>query len=169
MRRMIGFIVLVLSGDTAAQAADNDFPIAGPYLQNRPCQGDGTVTVEMQFLADVELPCEECGGTRYKSTVLDIKYKGKNIHDVLCMTVREALSYFAGIPRIVDKLAVLEASYEPPAPLDDDVHGTLVAIHAVGAPGGFFGWATPFMAKMVRRSIRADLHRLRECLEPQPR
>ena len=72
------------------------------------CEGDGTVTVEMQFLADVELPCEECNGTRYKAGILDIKYKGKNIHDVLCMTVREALSYFAGIPKIVDKLAVLD-------------------------------------------------------------
>ncbi len=72
------------------------------------CEGDGTVTVEMQFLADVELPCEECNGTRYKSTILDIKYKGKNIFDVLNMTVKEALVYFAGHPRIVDKLYVLD-------------------------------------------------------------
>ena len=72
------------------------------------CEGDGTVTVEMQFLADIELPCEECNGTRYKSSVLDIKYKGRNIHDVLNMTVKEALSYFAGIPKIVDKLYVLD-------------------------------------------------------------
>jgi excinuclease ABC subunit A len=72
------------------------------------CEGDGTVTVEMQFLADVELPCEECGGTRYKTGILDIKYKGKNINDVLNMTVKEALGYFAGIPKIVDKLAVLD-------------------------------------------------------------
>ncbi len=72
------------------------------------CEGDGTVTVEMQFLADVELPCEECNGTRYKTGILDIKYKGRNIHDALCMTVKEALSYFAGIPKIVDKLAVLD-------------------------------------------------------------
>ena len=72
------------------------------------CEGDGTVTVEMQFLADVELPCEECSGTRYKATVLDIKYKGKNISEVLRLTVREALNYFAGIPRIIDKLAVLD-------------------------------------------------------------
>ena len=47
------------------------------------CQGDGTVTVEMQFLADVELPCEECKGTRYKPEVLEVRYHGKNIHDVL--------------------------------------------------------------------------------------
>ena len=72
------------------------------------CEGDGTVTVEMQFLADIELPCEECNGTRYKSSILDIKYKGKNIHDVLNMTVKEALTYFAGIPKIVDKLYVLD-------------------------------------------------------------
>jgi len=72
------------------------------------CQGDGTVTVEMQFLADVELLCEECKGTRYKSSILDIKYKGKNIHEVLNLTVREALQFFAGHPKITDKLRVLE-------------------------------------------------------------
>jgi excinuclease ABC subunit A len=72
------------------------------------CEGDGTVTIEMQFLADVELPCEECNGTRYKPSILDIRYKGKNIHDVLNMTVKEALVYFAGHPKIVDKLYVLD-------------------------------------------------------------
>ncbi len=72
------------------------------------CEGDGTVTVEMQFLADIELPCEECNGTRYKLAVLDIKYKNKNIHDVLDMTVKAALQYFAGHPKIVDKLYVLD-------------------------------------------------------------
>ncbi len=72
------------------------------------CEGDGTVTVEMQFLADIELPCEECNGTRYKAAILDIKYKGKNIYDVLNMTVKEALGYFAGHPKIVDKLYVLD-------------------------------------------------------------
>jgi excinuclease ABC subunit A len=72
------------------------------------CEGDGTVTVEMQFLADIELPCEECGGTRYKAAILDVKYKGRNIYDVLNMTIKEALVYFAGHPRIVDKLHVLE-------------------------------------------------------------
>jgi excinuclease ABC subunit A len=87
---------------------------AGSFSFNVPggrcdvCEGDGTVTVEMQFLADVELPCEECNGTRYKASLLEVKYKGKNIHDVLGMTVREALGYFAGNPKIVDKLAVLD-------------------------------------------------------------
>jgi len=72
------------------------------------CDGDGTVTVEMQFLADVELPCEECSGTRYKASTLEVKYKGKNIHEVLAMTVKEALRFFVGNPKILDKLAVLE-------------------------------------------------------------
>lgn len=71
------------------------------------CQGDGTVTVEMQFLADVELVCEECKGTRYKSSILEIRYKGLNIHEVLRLTVREAIGFFSAIPRLVDKLRVL--------------------------------------------------------------
>jgi len=72
------------------------------------CEGDGTVTVEMQFLADVELICEECRGTRFKSSVLDIKYRGKNIYEVLNMTVREALNFFSHINRISSKMRVLE-------------------------------------------------------------
>ncbi|HEY6970458.1 MAG TPA: excinuclease ABC subunit UvrA [Candidatus Angelobacter sp.] len=72
------------------------------------CQGDGTVTVEMQFLADVELICEECKGTRYKPGVLEVRYKGKNIHEVLNLTVREAMQFFSGVPKITDKLRVLE-------------------------------------------------------------
>ena len=66
------------------------------------CQGDGTVTVEMQFLADVELICEECKGTRYKPQVLEIRYHGKNIHEVLHLTVKEALHFFSGVPKIVE-------------------------------------------------------------------
>ena len=72
------------------------------------CEGDGTVTVEMQFLADVELPCEDCNGTRYQAKVLNVEYKGKNIHDVLQMTVKEALRFFAGQTRLLEKLAVLD-------------------------------------------------------------
>jgi excinuclease ABC subunit A len=72
------------------------------------CQGDGTVTVEMQFLADVELICEECKGSRYKAQVLDVRYHGKNIHEVLNLTVKEALRFFAEAPKITDKLRVLE-------------------------------------------------------------
>jgi excinuclease ABC subunit A len=87
---------------------------AGSFSFNVPggrcdvCEGDGTVTVEMQFLADIELPCEECNGTRYKNSVLDVKYKNRNINEVLHMTVKEALTYFAGNQKIVDKLYVLD-------------------------------------------------------------
>jgi excinuclease ABC subunit A len=72
------------------------------------CQGDGTVTVEMQFLADVELICEECKGARYKPQVLEVRYRGKNIHEALNLTLKEALQFFANAPKIVDKLRVLE-------------------------------------------------------------
>jgi excinuclease ABC subunit A len=72
------------------------------------CEGDGTVTVEMQFLADVELPCEDCNGTRYQAKILDVQYKGKNIHEVLQMTVKEALRFFSGQTKLLEKLAVLD-------------------------------------------------------------
>src|SRR2546421_465412 len=72
------------------------------------CQGDGTVTVEMQFLADVELICEECKGTRFKPQVLDVRYRGKNIHEVLNLTVKEALQFFASVPKVAEKLRVLD-------------------------------------------------------------
>ena len=60
------------------------------------CQGNGIVTVEMQFLADVELVCEDCKGTRFKNSVLEVRYKSKNIAEVLDLTVHEAMEFFAG-------------------------------------------------------------------------
>jgi excinuclease ABC subunit A len=72
------------------------------------CQGDGTVTVEMQFLADVELICEECKGTRYKPQVLEVRYRGKNIHEVLNLTAKEGLKFFAEAPKVIEKLRSLE-------------------------------------------------------------
>jgi excinuclease ABC subunit A len=71
------------------------------------CQGDGTVTVEMQFLADVELVCDDCKGTRYKPGVLEVKYNSLNIHEVLQLTVKEALSFFSSTPRLQERLRVL--------------------------------------------------------------
>jgi len=82
------------------------FNVAGGRCET--CQGDGTVTVEMQFLADVELICEECKGARYKPQVLEVRYRGKNIHEALDLTVKEALQFFANVPKIVEKLRVLE-------------------------------------------------------------
>jgi len=62
----------------------------------------------MQFLADVELVCEECKGTRFKSQILDVRYRGKNIHDVLNMTVREAMTFFKDVTKISNRLRVLD-------------------------------------------------------------
>lgn len=72
------------------------------------CDGAGFSTVNMQFLADVELMCEDCRGARYKSTILDIGFRGKNIAQVLDLTVTEALEFFRSFPRLSKKLKVLE-------------------------------------------------------------
>ncbi|APC79498.1 excinuclease ABC subunit UvrA [Clostridium botulinum] len=71
------------------------------------CTGDGIIKIEMQFLSDVYVPCEVCKGKRYNRETLEVKYKGKNISDVLNMTVEEALDFFENIPRIKSKLQTL--------------------------------------------------------------
>jgi len=71
------------------------------------CKGDGTITIEMQFLADVKLLCESCNGQRFKDEVLEVKYKGKNIADVLDMSVDDALMFFAENSKILKKLQAL--------------------------------------------------------------
>lgn len=71
------------------------------------CRGDGVKKIEMHFLPDVYVPCEVCKGTRYNRETLDIKFKGKNIHDVLNMRVEEALEFFENIPKVKHKLQVL--------------------------------------------------------------
>ncbi|ELC8364684.1 excinuclease ABC subunit UvrA [Clostridium perfringens] len=71
------------------------------------CSGDGIIKIEMQFLSDVYVPCEVCKGRRYNRETLEVKYKGKNIADVLNMTVEEALEFFENIPRIKNKLQTL--------------------------------------------------------------
>lgn len=71
------------------------------------CEGDGVKRIEMQFLADVYVTCEECGGKRYDSETLQVKFKGKNIHDVLSMSVEEALQFFQNIPAIKNKLETM--------------------------------------------------------------
>ncbi len=97
----------------STKEADKRGYTAGHFSFNIPggrcetCQGDGTVTVEMQFLADVELVCDECKGTRFKSSTLDIRYQGLNIHEVLQLTVDEAIRFFHSAPRVVAKLKVL--------------------------------------------------------------
>lgn len=75
------------------------------------CQGEGTITVEMQFMADLTIPCEQCHGRRFKQDVLDVEYRGKNIYDVLCMTVNQAIEFFGEEPagrKIVERLKPLQ-------------------------------------------------------------
>ena len=71
------------------------------------CNGDGIIKIEMNFLSDVYVPCEVCKGKRYNKETLEVKYKGKNISDVLDMTVEEALTFFENIPRIKQKIQTL--------------------------------------------------------------
>lgn len=73
------------------------------------CKGDGILKIEMHFLPDVYVPCEVCGGKRYNRETLEVKYKGKNISDVLDMTIDEACVFFENIPRIKNKLDTLKA------------------------------------------------------------
>jgi excinuclease ABC subunit A len=72
------------------------------------CQGEGEVRVEMQFLADVFVPCDQCDGKRFKPQVLEVRYRGRSIHQVLDLTVREALTFFSGSPKVLRRLQVLD-------------------------------------------------------------
>src|SRR6476660_2339915 len=72
------------------------------------CEGEGVVRVEMQFLADVFVPCDQCDGKRFKPQVLEVRYKGRNVHQVLEMTVREALTFFSNSPKVLRRLQVLD-------------------------------------------------------------
>ncbi len=82
------------------------FNVAGGRCER--CQGDGIIKIEMHFLPDVFVPCEVCKGKRYNYETLEVKYKGKNIADVLDMTVDEAVDYFQNIPRIYNKIKTLQ-------------------------------------------------------------
>jgi excinuclease ABC subunit A len=82
------------------------FNVAGGRCEA--CEGEGQIRVEMQFLADVFVPCEECDGRRFKPQVLEVRYRGRNIHEVLNMTVREALSFFAASPKVLRRLRLLD-------------------------------------------------------------
>jgi excinuclease ABC subunit A len=72
------------------------------------CQGEGEVRVEMQFLADVFVPCDQCNGMRFKPQVLEVRYRGRNVHQVLEMTVREALAFFTSSPKVLRRLQLLD-------------------------------------------------------------
>ncbi len=81
------------------------FNVKGGRCEN--CSGDGIIKIEMHFLPDVYVPCEVCGGKRYNRETLEVKYKGKNIYDILDMTVEEAVPFFENVPSIKNKIATL--------------------------------------------------------------
>lgn len=70
------------------------------------CKGEGTITIEMQFMADITIPCEACGGKRFKRDVLEIEYRGKNIYDILEMTVNQAIEFFSESNGSIEKKIV---------------------------------------------------------------
>jgi excinuclease ABC subunit A len=78
------------------------FNVAGGRCDT--CEGEGRVTIEMQFLPDIELPCEVCGGSRYKKEVLGVLFEGRSIVDVLNMTVTEAMEHFSDVPKVRQRL-----------------------------------------------------------------
>ena len=82
------------------------FNVAGGRCEH--CEGDGIIKIEMHFLPDMYVPCEVCGGARYNRETLQVKYKGKNISDVLNMTVDEACEFFKNIPSIFNKIKTLQ-------------------------------------------------------------
>ncbi len=113
----IGVFDLIRTLFASTQAAKIQGLQPGAFSFNVPggrcdaCEGDGVIKVEMQFLADLYLPCDVCKGKRYKAEILEVRYKGKNIDDVLSMTVTEAIAFFnveAQGRRIARKLKVLE-------------------------------------------------------------
>jgi excinuclease ABC subunit A len=92
----------------AAGLTASHFSFNVPGGRCEACEGEGVVRVEMQFLADVFVPCDQCDGKRFRPQVLDVRYRHKNIDQVLALTVHEALAFFAATPRVIRRLQVLD-------------------------------------------------------------
>jgi excinuclease ABC subunit A len=99
------FAAQPLSAQRGYQAGHFSFNVEGGRCEL--CQGEGTVTVEMQFMADLHLPCESCKGQRFKDEILEVQYRGKNIAEVLGLSVAEGLDFFSEEPKIADRLRPL--------------------------------------------------------------
>jgi excinuclease ABC subunit A len=95
-----------LAKSRAYTAGHFSFNVEGGRCET--CQGEGVVTIEMQFMADIHLKCEACNGKRFKQEILEVKYKGKDISDVLEMTIDESIDFFADKPKIIEKIKPLQ-------------------------------------------------------------
>jgi excinuclease ABC subunit A len=101
--------LLALTKDARARGLTaSHFSFNVPGGRCEACEGEGVVRVEMQFLADVFVPCDQCDGQRFKPQVLEVRYKGKNIDQILDLTVREALAFFGGAGKVTRRLQVLD-------------------------------------------------------------
>ncbi|MDD4003518.1 MAG: ABC-ATPase UvrA, partial [Clostridia bacterium] len=94
------------SKERGYKAGRFSFNVAGGRCEH--CSGDGIIKIEMHFLPDIYVPCEVCKGKRYNRETLQVKYKGKNIHDILDMTVSEACEFFENLPKIHNKIKTLK-------------------------------------------------------------
>ena len=101
------FAMVPLAKVRGYKASRFSFNVRGGRCER--CQGDGAIKLDMQFMADAYAPCPSCGGKRFNRETLEILFHGKSIADVLAMTVREAITLFRAIPRVLDKLATLDA------------------------------------------------------------
>jgi excinuclease ABC subunit A len=155
----------------------SDFSFNVPGGRCEACEGEGQVRVEMQFLADVFVPCEVCDGRRFKPQVLEVKYRGRNVHQVLEMTVHEALTFFAGATRVLRRLRVLDEiglgylRLGPPARSQQEPHPFSFDARwrRYGPP--LFACEIPLKVGDSRRGVRAVLrgnvdHPCRPCLPP---
>jgi excinuclease ABC subunit A len=99
------FAAQPLAAERGYRAGTFSFNVEGGRCEA--CRGEGAVKVEMYFLADLFVPCEECGGTRFRREVLEVRFRGRNIHEALSLTVEEARQAFGGHPPVVDRLEIL--------------------------------------------------------------
>jgi excinuclease ABC subunit A len=100
------FAGVPLSRERGYEPGRFSFNVKGGRCES--CQGDGVIKVEMHFLPDIYVPCDSCHGQRYNRETLEIQYKGKNIHEVLAMTVDQALAFFSAVPMLARKLQTLK-------------------------------------------------------------
>ena len=124
------------------------------------CSGDGIIKIEMHFLPDVYVPCEVCDGKRYNRETLEVKYKGKNIYDVLDMTVEEAVTFFDNVPSIRRKIETLNDVGLSYVKLGQPSTELPAVKHSVSS------WQRSFQSEARERQFIFWTSRQRDCILP---